>query len=185
MSKGPWKKRPKGSGIPKGKVVETIDVPTHQNGHAAPVGEAAPAVDTLPPPLPPLSPPDQPPVRPAGGPVPLSQPDQVALKSGVAKTFISVTKAAPYWANLGAEAANLKVRFELETVSAEEGELWAEFAWPLIERYMPKFKESPEWALAVITVSILAGKVRIKKREVPVHVHASETDRNGQVPPLQ
>ncbi len=172
MSKGPWKNKQK-------KIKVNVDPPPRPTDEKKPTGDVFKnGFSDVPPPLPPL-PPLEPTITPASAAdkaTPVTAFDTNALKSGVAKTFVSVTKAAPYWANLVSEKLNFDVRFEFEVVAPEEGELWAEFAWPVIEKYMPKFKESPEYALMIVTAGILAGKIRVKKREETNH---DEPHANG------
>lgn len=155
MSKGPWKKRKNSPDVDPGI---KLDSP-------APIlnGDSHPS-DILPP-LPPLSPlgsasPN--PGPPAGGAPSPAAPFMDSNKLGIAKVFVSSTKAVENILNLSFSWSPYS--FQLKEVSQEEGELWAEFALPVLKKYFPKFEQQPEWVLAVVTVGILGGKLKIIKR---------------------
>lgn len=134
-----------------------------------------PVESELPPPLPPMGGTNPPPMGVGSAPsaAPVGGPSLSALKPGVGKTFCSVVNALPYWLEKVAPG----YQFAVEPVTSDEGELWAEFALPVIDKWMPKFKESPEYALATITVVMLAGKIRVTKKVVAHGNAGSETDR--------
>ncbi len=175
MSKGPWRK---GKGTKIGSKLGAEHLNGNTMGPETIVSDQPNPATDMPPPMAPF-PNATKPASPEGlpsNPLPITPQDVTALKSGLGKTFVSVTKALPYWANVVTDAAKLNLKFEIDTVSPEEGDLWAEFAFPVLDKYMPRFKESPEYALAIITGGILLGKLRIKKK---VTVYEQRPDDNA------
>src|SRR5437868_6988719 len=91
----------------------------------------------IPPPLPPLSAasPDFGPAEPGGGTAAATF-DDTKLKAGLGKTFCSTTQGIANLLNLMLSRTGLVVEFE--PVEPEQGELWAEFALPVLKLWFPK-----------------------------------------------
>ena len=179
MSKGPWKKKNRAPGatqspapdVPK----ETPKIEPKAEPSIFEFGSKG-APSEAPPPLPPMSGPTiAPNPIPVGGGAAGVGSSLQALRPGVSKTFCSVVNALPYWL----EKIAPRYEFSIETMTADEGDLWAEFVLPVVDKWMPKFKDSPEYALVTITLVLIGGKIRVKKRIEAVPNVGSEINSAG------
>lgn len=152
MSKGTWKKETR---------ARRADAEAQFNSKAnQPENEIVtdPPGSGLPPPLPPLEPLRKP--NPAVF-------DETKIKGGLGKAFCTATQGIANVTNY--VLRNTPYRIEFSPVETEEGELWAEFAYPVIKSRLPDLEKNPVTVLVIMTGMILSGKIRIKKKEIPTN----------------
>lgn len=156
MSKGPWKPESK----TKNKFKRAAIKPLSEKESVIPAAVDAPP--SGPQPLPIFGAPSSTDggIPAANGPVVF---DETKIKGGMGKVFISAT--AGIAAILNGALKNTQYTVEFEAVQPEEGDLWAEFAFPVLKMHLPNMEQNPHTVLAVMTVAILSGKIRVTKKE--------------------
>ena len=107
--------------------------------------------------------------------------DESKLKAGLAKTFCSTTQGLARSLNFIIEKSGYVIEFSVP--SAEEGELWAEFALPVLKQWFPKLETQPGVTLCVVSGLILSGKIHLKKKGIKMEVfnndHGDQAGKSG------
>lgn len=180
MSKGPWKPETKSKhrSRPPVKPIKEADF------NAQPANKGA----GIPPPLPPISGPGE------GSPVgeTVGSPGSGAvvfeegkIKGGLGKAFCSITQGLAAVSNHFLK--NSKYEIEFTPVEPEMGDLWAEFAYPVLKLHLPDLEKNPHLVLVMMTGLILSGKIRIKTKEVKPNargeINPAVGSPNGNTPP--
>lgn len=157
MSKGPWKAESKAKNKFKRAAIKPL---TDKDGAAIPSATLDP-LPSGPQPLPVFgaTPGEPGAIPPAGG----ALFDETKIKGGMGKVFCSMT--AGLAAILNGALKNTQYTVEFEPVDPAEGDLWAEFAFPVLKMHLPNLEQNPHTVLAVMTVAILSGKIRFTKKE--------------------
>lgn len=162
MAKGKWKKKAEARRAVLADALEfgkPISAAGALSEAPAPLEPPAPPV-AVPPPLAPLEPePKRAAVK--------DGIDPLKIKEGLGKTFCSATQGLANITNYFLRSTPYRVEFT--PVAPEEGETWAEFAYPVIKSKLPDLENNPVTVLVIMTGLILSGKIRVhnKQQEAP------------------
>lgn len=90
--------------------------------------------------------------------------DEAKIKAGIGKVFCTTVAGVASMLNHALRNSAYQVHFE--PVEPEMGELWAEFAFPVLKMHMPDLEKNPHMTLVTMTIFILSGKIRVTRKEV-------------------
>lgn len=93
--------------------------------------------------------------------------DERAIKSGLGRVFCSTVPGLVHNIN-AALLSKSQVQLEVVAITEDEGTLWAEFAYPVLKKFAPNIENDPVTACIGVTVAILVGKVRVKRKSLEV-----------------